>query len=218
MNPRPLRADAAANLQKVLDAAEAVFDEQGPAVSIELVAKRAGVGLGTVYRRFTDKDALLSALVERLLTQAVEIAERHATNAGADSLGAYLFEVGELLARHRGSVARMWSDQSVAELVERSRAAQAALLARAQSGATVRADLTAEDVAVALWSLHGVLDITRGTSVDAWRRHLELILAGWGNQSAQLRHPPVTDPQLREIIRHSPSATGRKTAPSAPSS
>ncbi|MEV8610376.1 helix-turn-helix domain-containing protein [Amycolatopsis sp. NPDC051373] len=204
---RPLRADAAANLEKILDAAEAVFDEHGPAVSIELVAKRAGVGLGTVYRRFADKQALLSALVERLLVQAVEVADRHAGTP--DGLVTYLFEVGALLARHSGSVARMWSDEQVADLVERSRTAQAALVAQARQHGVVRADLTPEDVAVALWSLGGVLDITRGTTVDAWRRHLELVVAGWTNTAAHLGHPPLTDAQMREVIRHSPSAAQR---------
>lgn len=199
-----LRADAEANLDKIFAAAAAVFDEQGSSASIELVAQRAGVGLGTVYRRFANKDALLAALVRRLLVRAVALAEQRIADGDSDLI-AYMYDAGELLAAHRGSTARMWSDEGVADLVTRSRAAQEALLRRAQDAGLVRADLSGEDVGVALWALHGILDITRGTSVDAWRRHLDIILAGWTNLDAPLRHPSLTDEQMAEVIRNSPS-------------
>lgn len=206
--PRRLRADAEANLDKIFAAAEVIFDEYGPAASIELVAQRAGVGLGTIYRRFANKEALLAALVRRLLEQAVIVAERHRDD-DSGGLIAYMYDIGELLAAHRGSVARMWSDPGVSDLVARSRDAQAAMLEQAQRQGLVRPDLAGEDIGVALWAVHGILDITRGSLVDAWRRHLDLVIAGWTDTSKQLQHPALTDKQMSDVIRNSPSPTGR---------
>jgi AcrR family transcriptional regulator len=207
--PRRLRADAEANLERVIEAAEAMFDEHGPDVSIELVAQRASVGLGTIYRRFKNKEALVSELVRRLLAEAVDTAEAHLEDTDGRGLFRYLDEVGAVLARHPGSVARMWSDPSTKDLVRRSREAQAMLLKHAQQHGLVRPDLSAEDVAVALWSVHGVLDVTRGVRVDAWQRHLEIIIAGWTNSDATLKRRPLSPAQMTRVIKHSPSPAGQ---------
>lgn len=127
------------------------------------------------------------------------LAERRLDDDGG--LIAYMYDVGELLAAHRGSVARMRSDPGVADLVVRSRDAQAALLEHARREGLVRPDLTGEDIGVALWTVHGILDITRGTTVDASRRHLGVIVVGWTGSTEPLRHPVLTDAQMREVIR-----------------
>lgn len=206
MAERRLRADAEANLTKVLDAAEAVFDEFGPDVSIERVADRAGVGLGTVYRRFRNKEELLRELVRRLLTRVVEIGERHAGSDRPAALEDYMVEIGRTLSGARAGIDRMWSDPAHADLVARSRAAQEALVAAARRHGSVRPELTAEDVAVALWSVYGVLDVTRGTSVDAASRHIEVVLAGW-RPAAALRNAPITAADIDRVIAQSPGST-----------
>jgi AcrR family transcriptional regulator len=208
-----VRADAEANLDRVIDAAEAVFDEYGLDVSIELVAKRAGVGLGTIYRRFKNKDALIAEVVRRLLTDVVRLAESHAGVEGGLGLFAYMGEVGNLLASRRGSVARIWSDPATEDLVKRSRDAQGRLLAEAQKHRLVRQDLTKEDVAVALWSIHGVLDITRGLAVDAWHRQLDIIVAGWTNSEASLSTAPLQPYEMTAVIQHSPSSASPRKRP-----
>ncbi|MEH1058818.1 helix-turn-helix domain-containing protein [Micromonospora sp. CPCC 206171] len=68
----PLRADAQRNRARILDAAEAVFAEFGPRASTEEVARRAGVAIGTVFRHFPTKHALLAAIMKRLLAQLIE--------------------------------------------------------------------------------------------------------------------------------------------------
>src|SRR4051812_44194715 len=68
----PLRADAQRNRARILDAAEAVFDELGPRASTAEVARRAGVAIGTVFRHFPTKDDLLAAILKRLLVHLVE--------------------------------------------------------------------------------------------------------------------------------------------------
>src|SRR5690348_10501814 len=104
-----MRADAEANLDRVLRAAEDVFAEYGVEASVELVAERAGVGLGTIYRRFANKDALVAELVNRLLADVVAAGERHLADPDGTGMANYMVEVCELLATSRGAVARLWS-------------------------------------------------------------------------------------------------------------
>lgn len=204
--PKRLRADAAANLDRIVAAAESVFAESGPEASIELVAERANVGLGTIYRRFANKDALLAYLVRRLLEDVVDIAERRIDDTDGRGLFAYLFEVGEVLASNRGSVARIWSDPENGGLITRSIAAQAALVDDARRHGLIRPDVTAQDVAVALWSIQGVLDVSRGLDVAPWRRHIENCVAGWSNQAFVPGEPSLSPEDIAEVVLRSPSA------------
>jgi AcrR family transcriptional regulator len=199
-----MRADAEANLDRVLRAAEDVFAEHGTEASIELVAERAGVGLGTIYRRFASKEALVAELVNRLLADVVAVGERHLADPGGSGLAGYLVEVCELLATSRGAVARLWSHPSSKAVVERSRQVQQQLVDEAKRHGAVRADLAGEDIAVTLWAVHGILDITRGQPVNAWRRHLDLVLAGFTTPPEPVSQPPLTAAQMSRVIRSSP--------------
>jgi AcrR family transcriptional regulator len=214
---KPLRRDAEANLERVLEAAAAVFSEHGWETSIEEVARRAQVGLGTVYRRFENKTALVDELARRLLEDVVRIAERHLDDPGGTGLVRYLWEIGELLAGHSGLVGRMWNVPGTAPVIARSRELQGALLAEAQRHRLVRDELTAEDVAVALWSVQGVLDVTRGTPVIAWRRHLEVVIEGLRPTGRVLSNPPLTPAEMDVAIRDQrpPSAAPLRDSPVA---
>ncbi|CAN5265510.1 TetR/AcrR family transcriptional regulator [soil metagenome] len=197
---RKLRKDAAENLDRLLDVATAVFAEEGFDTSIEVIARRADVGLGTIYRRFASKAALIDELARRLLASAVEIGERHVDDAGGEGLVAYFWEIGALLASQHGIVAKMWKVPGGEELIARSRAAQGSLLANAQRHGIVRAELVAEDVAVLCWSISGVLDVTRGLQPAPWRRHLELCVAGLRPSSWALREKSLAPDEMDAII------------------
>ena len=84
---RKLRADAVRNRERVLEAAKAVFSQGGPEASLEAVARRAGVGIGTLYRHFPSREALYEAVYRREVEQLVELA-RHlgATAAPVEAL------------------------------------------------------------------------------------------------------------------------------------
>ncbi|UOZ03448.1 TetR/AcrR family transcriptional regulator [Amycolatopsis sp. WQ 127309] len=205
---RRLRADAEANLDRVLRAAEDVFAEHGIEASIELVAQRAGLGLGTIYRRFANKDALIAELVNRLLTDVVAVGERHLADPDGTGVAGYLIEVSGLLATSRGVVARLWSDPSSKDLIARSRRVQQQLVDEARRHGAARADLTGEDLAVALWAVHGILDVTRHLPVNAWRRHLDFVLAGLTDQPATAPHRPLSARKMTQIIRATPPASG----------
>lgn len=199
---RRRRRDAEENSTRILDAARQVFAAQGVATSIEVVAEHSGLGLGTIYRHFANKEALVNELARELLEAAVEIAERHVAS-GEDALRQYLWEVAELLGSQPGIIRTIWNFPGSETLTARSRTAQAGLLRRAQQAGSVRGDLVPEDVAVALFAVTGVLDIGRDAAVSGWQRHLEAVLIGWGTSGPGLQHAPLTAADIDDIIRGS---------------
>ncbi|MBQ1090084.1 TetR/AcrR family transcriptional regulator [Streptomyces sp. B93] len=199
---RRRRRDAEENSTRILDAARQVFAARGVATSIEVVAEQSGLGLGTIYRHFANKEALINELARQLLEAAVEIAERHVAS-GEDALCQYLWEVAELLGSQPGIIRTIWNFPGSEALTARSRTAQADLLRRAQQAGSVRGDLVPEDVAVALFAITGVLDIGRNAAVSGWQRHLEAVLTGWSTRGPGLRHAPLTAADIDDIIRGS---------------
>jgi AcrR family transcriptional regulator len=195
----PLRADAEANLDRMVEAAEAVFAEAGLDASIELVAQRAGVGLGTVYRRFANKDALIAELVRRLLVELIAVGERHLDDPDGSGLFGYLHEAAALLAARRGSAGRLWTEPTTTGLLTRSQLMQWRLVEAAKDHQQVRDDLTKEDMAVVLWSVCGILTVTQGRPINAWERHLELLIGGLRDRGLDIRTPALTPAQLSSV-------------------
>ena len=149
---RPLRADARRNRAKVLEAAEQVFASEGLAVPIDAVARRAGVGVGTVYRHFPTKEALFEAIVVDRLGSLVERAEELST--AADPGAAMFTFISELvnLAVNKKDLtdelarAGVESEQLMAGVKERLENAFEVLLKRAQAVGAVRDDINRTDV------------------------------------------------------------------------
>lgn len=94
--PRPMRADALKNRQRILAAAEEVFADQGLSVPVDAVAEKAGLGVGTLYRHFPTKEALFEAIVVAKLDELTEAAER---SSSQDDPGEAFFSLLELVAR-----------------------------------------------------------------------------------------------------------------------
>lgn len=146
-----MRADARRNRTRVLEAAEVVFSRAGLGASTEEVAREAGVGIGTVFRHFPTKEALLDALLVRRVSQVAEDAERLA--GGRDAAAALQTLVAEVLrqAAQKGAYLQALSDAGrphSPELVQAERRARAALdglLRRAQQMQAIRADIRTED-------------------------------------------------------------------------
>lgn len=153
---RPRRADARRNRERVLQAAEAVFTEQGTAASTNDVAKRAGVGIGTVFRHFPTKDALLEAVfVERLR----RLAEQATAATGADHPGDAFFTFFAEVVEQAGTknaltealaAAGIDSGDLIPETRRALRRAFGDLLSQAQDAGAVRADLTGADLTALL--------------------------------------------------------------------
>jgi AcrR family transcriptional regulator len=93
--PRPLRADAAKNRERILEAAEATFTAEGASAPIDAVAQRAGVGVGTVYRHFPTKEALFEAIVAARLDELCETTRQLAESEAPDEAAfSFLREFG----------------------------------------------------------------------------------------------------------------------------
>lgn len=178
MTVRPLRRDAAVNRERVLDAAAEVFHEYGLGAGLEDVARRAGVGVATVYRRFPSREALLEALLSDLLRVYLDEAEQaHALPDGA-GLATFVRTVAQVQATPRGCAVRLWSSPAVESLRAQLHERMAALVADAQRHGTCRAGITVEDLVGVLVALRGVRETPTSTGGLDWRRHLELCLAG----------------------------------------
>src|ERR1700710_3092844 len=104
-----LRRDAAANRERILAAAVEVFSISGADAGIDEIATKAGVGVGTVYRRFPTKEALVQAIVAQLLGDLVTVAKDALEAPPASGLEEFLTAAGELQARHAGCLWQLWS-------------------------------------------------------------------------------------------------------------
>ncbi|RRS01734.1 TetR/AcrR family transcriptional regulator [Glycomyces terrestris] len=154
---RPVRADARRNRARILEAAEAVFAEQGAAAATDAVAARAGVAIGTVFRHFPTKPDLLKAVVMGLLDHLV--AEVDAMVEDRDAAGA-LFDLAALVmsigARNRAVFERLSEtgvQVRVADALARLEPSIAVLLDRAKDAGAVRGDLLPEEFTAVLGAL-----------------------------------------------------------------
>jgi AcrR family transcriptional regulator len=197
---RPLRRDAAANRQRVLDAAALVFATHGIDASVDEIARVAGVGMGTLYRRFPTKDALIAALVQDVLDRMQALASEAATRSDGTGLEFFLAASSAYQAQHRGCLPRLWATGTDHEFVERLRRSVADLLQDAQAHGRVRREVTPTDLTVLMWSVRGVIETTREVAPDAWQRHLDILIAGLRPTSEPLRHSPLSRRQVDEIL------------------
>jgi AcrR family transcriptional regulator len=153
---RKPRADAIRNRERVLEAAKVVFSGGGPEASLEAVARRAGVGIGTLYRHFPTREALFEAVYRREVQQLSELAEALKSEADpVEALRRWLRSNVEFVATKKGmSAALALAVQSSSELFafsfERLTKAVGALLDRAVTAGEIRSDISPEDVLRAL--------------------------------------------------------------------
>ncbi len=180
---RPLRRDAERNRRRILEAARVAFAQQGLEVSLDAIAREAGVGVGTVYRRFSDKEQLIEALFEESLDELVAMA-RSALAVDDPWEG--------FLAFLEGAVTRQCEDRGLKELLLGSAHGQeqitrardqivplvSELVARAQAAGCLRGDVAASDIALIQFGMGSIAEYTAEVQPDAWRRIMGLIIDG----------------------------------------
>jgi AcrR family transcriptional regulator len=206
---RPLRRDAAENRARLLAAAVQVFDTQGLDASVTEIARVAGVGMGTLYRRFPTKDALIDALVHDVLDATIGMAGDAAESPDGTGLERFLEASSAYQAAHTGCLPRLWNTDH--EMVQTARHLIAKLLTDAQEHHRIRADLTTTDLTMAMFSIRGVLETTLPVAPDAWRRHLDLIIAGMRPSDDDLPHRPLSQASLDEILTRREAEPSRTT-------
>ena len=172
------RRDVERNYQRVLEAAREVFGELGAAASVEEIAARAEVGVGTVYRRFASKDALIDELLRLSMEALLRAADEALAAPAADGLQQYLWATGEEFASHARYADLLLTRSADPAGRARLRAAVEELTARAVAAGTVAADVTSADVMALIWAMRGLVQATTDLPPDAWRRYLAIHLAG----------------------------------------
>jgi len=190
---KPLRADARRNREKVLAAARVVFSEQGVDAQMDDVASRADVGVGTVYRHFPTKDALLRALTEELFdviaAHARELLEhddpweafKDALWFGAaQTAGDRAFS--ELIAAQKKTLEQCPGQEDLTITVGE-------LMRRCIAAGKMRPDVVIEDIPLVMCGV-GSASAMPHPMPEAWRRHLGIVLDG-------LRAEAVSSPLQR---------------------
>src|SRR6202521_5992843 len=153
---RKPRADAIRNRERVLEAAKAVFSAGGPEASLEAVARRAGVGIGTLYRHFPTRESLFEAVYRREVQQLGELAEQLKSEAApVEALRRWLQSNVEFVATKKGMSAALalavhGSSELYAYTFDRLTKAVGALLDRAVAAGEIRSDIGPEDLLRAL--------------------------------------------------------------------
>lgn len=200
---RPARSDARRNRERLLDSAREVFREDGVDARLDEVARRAGVGIATLYRHFPSRDALVDALFAERVEEYLAAAEAALSRGdGWSGLRGLLeatleFQSGDRVLK-QAFLSHPPGDGTVSASRQRTRALFRRALDRARAEGSLRADFRLSDLTVALWSFWPVVDATAEIAPHAWRRHLHFLLDGMRAESAT----PQTTPPLgqRQVV------------------
>src|SRR4051794_37030188 len=177
-----LRTDAQRNRDRIVAAAREAFAEEGLDVGVEQIARRAGVGMGTLYRRFPTKESLVQAIFEQRIDDLEPVIER--ALAGADPWAGFVDVLMATVAQHaedRGFlqmvVLRLGPGVVPNDVRRRFFAPLEELLARAQRAGAVRADIVAADLP-AIARMAAASALAPGDPGRDCRRHVGLLLDG----------------------------------------
>jgi AcrR family transcriptional regulator len=206
MGERRLRRDAEENRRRLLEAADEVFAESGFEVTMDQIAARAGVGVGTAYRRFPNKEALLAALFQDRIAELVEVAERALAEEDPwQGIVIYL----------EGSISRQACDRGLKELVfssprsreyvnearDRLKPLVDELVDRAHSDNCLRAGIESTDLVMVQLMLSAISEPLHGQRPEVWRRFLPLVIDGLRREGTKpLPGTALSDEQLDAVM------------------
>ena len=193
------RRDAVRNYHRILDAAREVLGESGADASMEEIAARAGVGVGTVYRRFASKDALIDELLELALEEILSSTERALARADGYGLEEQLRALGQSFADHARYASLLLARQTDDTTGHRIRAAIDELTARAIAAGTVNPGITAGDVMVLVLAMRGLVQAVGEVAPEAWQRFLDIQLTGMRAAGPLSSAPPISPRQLANL-------------------
>lgn len=182
---RPLRADARRNRERVLAAARECFAEQGAEAQMDDIARRAKLGVGTLYRHFPDKAALIETFKAERLARIAEMGEEALEAEDPwDGFATWLWRCAEMQASDRGLCEAMAAnplpDDVHSDVAHRVGLVDvtARVIARGQAARVIRADLRAEDIPLVMCGAGATILAGQGPLGGSWRRHLAIVLDG----------------------------------------
>jgi AcrR family transcriptional regulator len=198
---RPLRRDAEVNLSRILLAARDVFAEEGYEASMECIAARADVGVGTLYRRFPNKADLLNAVVEAAHERNRQIAEAVLADVPPeDAVFEFLRRCIAFPSCWRATISSPpWRSNGTG--LEKMAPLLGEILDRSQRAGSVRPDVEVSDVVVVLMAMRSIADVCDTKSSKPSLRFLELLLDGLRPGHEPPAHAPLTVAQLDRILR-----------------
>jgi AcrR family transcriptional regulator len=200
-DPRPLRRDAALNRERILLAAGEVFAERGLDATLDDIARHAGLGVGTVYRRFPEKELLIDALFDQRIGAIVAVAEEALAHDDPWKGLVHFFERSvELQAEDRGLKEVLLGPEHGRDRVKDSRERLLPLVTRlvnrAHAAGVLRRDVHVRDLPFIHMMLGAVVDASHEIEPDLWRRYLAMLLDGLRARPKERRPLPV--PALAE--------------------
>ena len=199
---RPLRSDAQRNRERILASARILLARYGAEASVEQITGEAGVGMGTLYRHFPTKEALIDAVLEDAFADLVQIAEQAVADEDAwRGFTSFLERALALHAANRGLkdmlVAGDHGRQRARAMRARIQPLLAELIDRAHAQGALRPDFTAADVSLVFWASGRVIEASAAVAPEHWRRYLGFLLDGLrGGAATPLPVPPLTPSQL----------------------
>ncbi|WP_422753564.1 TetR/AcrR family transcriptional regulator [Micromonospora sp. WMMD708] len=205
--PPTLRRDAERNRQLLLRTAYALMASNGLEVSYEEIARAAGTGMGTVYRRFPQRQDLLDALFSEHIDRVIGFAEQAARHDDAlAGLTWFLEQQLEIEAQSRGLGELLRGGDQATALVRRAHERMTPLVAglvdRAVRAGQLPAGATPADFAAAHLMVGSVMDASRDFAPQLWRRALRIALAGL--RGADLSDDPPEESVIGRLYHHTP--------------
>ncbi|MET8128234.1 helix-turn-helix domain-containing protein [Streptomyces sp. NPDC005065] len=203
---KPLRRDAQRNRDAIVAAARTAFSEQGLGASLEGVAREAGVAIGTLYRHFPTRLALVETLFNAKYTELLVAAEEAAAMDDAwEGFCRSMEKLCQLQACDRAFndliSARLPLHATGREMHDRTKELCGQIMRNAQEQGVLRGDVTAQDIAFVIWSQAGIIRATRTIAPQAWRRYLHLMLDAFRTEGAhELPEPPLTSEQVDQTL------------------
>lgn len=179
-----LRADAARNRERIVAAAQEVFAEWGLNAALEKIARRAGVGIATLYRRFPTRANLIAASFERKMAEYVAATDHALDNP--DPWAGFCWLVEKLCSMQASDAGlkdlftmRLPAGSAVEEMRDRALLKQEQLIERAKQQGSLRPDFMPADVPMLLFASAGIVTATRDSAPDTWRRFTDYMIGAF---------------------------------------
>jgi AcrR family transcriptional regulator len=193
---QPLRKDAERNRQRILEAARELFAERGLNVTLNEIAHHADVGVGTVYRRFPDREVLIDTLFQESLDEWGRLFEEGLKDPDPWHAVVWVHERAlELWASNRALKEILLSAPKTsvraAQQHDQLHPLASKLIERAKAAGEVRPDATTQDFGVVMLMVGEVMDAAKDVNPELWRRYSQIALQGLRRQGAPLEPLPI---------------------------
>jgi AcrR family transcriptional regulator len=202
---KPLRRDAELNLTRIMEAARDVFADSGYGGSMEQIAAKAEVGIGTLYRRFPNKEDLFNAVTDAAKVRTIKIGKEVLDQVPPeDALAEFLHRCIATPSCWRVTTTRPpWSENAgINSVLKQISTIVNEILSKSKAAGAIREDVVFSDVILSLMSVRAVADLCDAHAPDASKRFLELVLDGLRPGNASPKTPAMSRRQLSWVLTH----------------